>query len=83
MQDCKQVLNKAMQSVGDDEKNQFYGATLGFYKAFMKDAFGSNAAAMVKVWNDFATSPDGLGCPEVPGSELLSSTLPSLDRLGS
>ena len=75
MQDSRQILNKAMQSVGDDEKNQFYGATLGFYKAFMRDAFGGNAAAMVKVWNDYATSPDGLGCAEVPGSESLILTL--------
>ncbi|GAA5970892.1 hypothetical protein JCM3765_000846 [Sporobolomyces pararoseus] len=81
MQDCKQVLNKAMQSVGDDEKNQFYGATLGFYKAFMKDAFGSNAAEMVKVWNDFATSSDGLGCPEVPG--MLAKTVGKMGLRGT
>ncbi|GAA6013530.1 hypothetical protein JCM11491_006111 [Sporobolomyces phaffii] len=81
MQDCRQVLNKAMHAVGDDEKNQFYGATLGFYKAFLRDAFGGNAGEMVKVWNDFATSPDGLGCQEIPG--MLAKTVGKMGLKGT
>lgn len=69
-------LARASSQVDDETKGQFYAASLGFYKGFLRDAFRGSAADMVSVWNDFATQPGGaggLGCAEVPGS---ASSLP-------
>lgn len=64
-------LARAAAQVDDETKGQFYAASLGFYKGFLRDAFRGNAGEMVALWNDFATRPaaeGGLGCAEVPGS---------------
>lgn len=61
-----------MLTVDDETKSQYYGASLGFYKAYLKDTFG-NATNMVAAFNEFTTSREGLayagGSGEVPGSE--------------
>lgn len=82
---CRATLAKAMPLVGTDEKAQFYAASLGFYKASMRDAFRGDAGAMVRVWNEFATAPvqaGGLGCDQVPGSTSFFSPLPLFSPCG-
>ncbi|TKA55254.1 hypothetical protein B0A53_02224 [Rhodotorula sp. CCFEE 5036] len=81
---CRATLAKAMPLVGTDEKAQFYAASLGFYKASMRDAFRGDAGAMVRVWNEFATAPvqaGGLGCDQVPG--ILAQTVGKMGLKGT
>ncbi|GAA5905032.1 hypothetical protein JCM6882_002423 [Rhodosporidiobolus microsporus] len=58
---AREELKRASAAIGEEEKGQFYSASLGFYKAVLRDAFGGNAAALVACFNEFATSPEGLG----------------------
>ncbi|GAA6043821.1 hypothetical protein JCM8097_002067 [Rhodosporidiobolus ruineniae] len=78
---AKSEVRQLMQRVDDDAKGQFYSASLGFYKAVLRDAFGGNAGAMVQTFNEFATSPDGLGCREVPG--ILAQTVGKMGLRGT
>lgn len=59
-----------MLTVDDESKSQFYGASLGFYKSYLRETFG-DAASMVKAFNEFATASDGLayqgGSGQIPG----------------
>ncbi|GAA6020962.1 hypothetical protein JCM10207_003205 [Rhodosporidiobolus poonsookiae] len=67
VQAARAELRALMQTKVDTEtKGQYYSASLGFYKAVLRDAFGGSAARMVQVFNEFATSAEGLGCAEVP-----------------
>ncbi|KWU46315.1 DEAD-domain-containing protein [Rhodotorula sp. JG-1b] len=76
---CRATLAKAMPLVGTDEKNQFYAASLGFYKASLRDAFRGDAGAMVRVWNEFATAPvQAGGSKNADGSDRTSFTHPVL-----
>ncbi|GAA6051794.1 hypothetical protein JCM3770_004976 [Rhodotorula araucariae] len=77
-------LARASADVDDETKGQFYAASLGFYKGFLRDAFRGSAAEMVALWNDFATQPaasGGLGCPDVPG--MLASTVGKMGLKGT
>lgn len=70
--------------VDDETKAQFYSATLGFYKPFIRDMFGS-AENMVATMNAFSASPDGLaytaGRDGVPG--MLASTIGKMGLRGT
>lgn len=71
---CRSLIARAMPQVGAEEKSQHYAAAIGFYKSSLRECFRGDAAALVKLWNDYATAPvevGGLGCEEVPPSESL------------
>ncbi|KAI5478526.1 hypothetical protein MNV49_005055 [Pseudohyphozyma bogoriensis] len=82
--EARRRVKAAMRSVDDESKSQYYSANLGFYKAFLRDTFGS-AERMVEVMNAFATSEDGLaykgGNGEVPG--MLASTVGKMGLRGT
>ncbi|GAA5834636.1 hypothetical protein JCM11251_003619 [Rhodosporidiobolus azoricus] len=78
---AREELKRACGAIGEEEKGQFYSASLGFYKAVLRDAFNGNAALMVQTFNEFATSPDGLGCAQVPG--LLAQTVGKMNLRGT
>lgn len=71
-----------MNKVEDELKSQFYAASLGFYKSFLRDAFGGRAEEMVRVWNEFAIGSEGLGYKGgeqgVPGLLAVSILISSL-----
>lgn len=70
IQQAKAAVSRAMLTVDDESKSQFYGASLGFYKSYLRETFG-DAASMVKAFNEFATASDGLayqgGSGQIPG----------------
>jgi ATP-dependent RNA helicase MSS116 len=70
---ARELIKRAMGTVDDETKAQFYSAQLGFYKPFLGQCFGS-AEAMVQVMNELAASKDGLayggGNGEIPGVSL-------------
>ncbi|GAA5941383.1 hypothetical protein JCM3775_004912 [Rhodotorula graminis] len=77
-------LARASSQVDDETKGQFYAASLGFYKGFLRDAFRGSAADMIALWNDFATQSTGaggLGCAEVPG--MLAQTVSKMGLKGT
>lgn len=80
--EARQQTQKAMLTIDDELKSQYYGATLGFYKSFLKDAFRSSAGEMVRVFNEFAVAREGLAyngaSGEVPGSELILNGLATI-----
>ncbi|SCV74294.1 BQ2448_6726 [Microbotryum intermedium] len=65
---AKNQVAEAMRTIDDDLKSQFYGATLGFYKTYLKDSFRGSAENMVATFNAFATAQDGLAFDGASGA---------------
>ncbi|SGY45300.1 BQ5605_C001g00271 [Microbotryum silenes-dioicae] len=65
---AKTQVAAAMRTIDDDLKSQFYGATLGFYKTYLKDSFRGSAENMVATFNAFATAQDGLAFDGASGA---------------
>ncbi|KAK4705975.1 hypothetical protein P7C70_g230, partial [Phenoliferia sp. Uapishka_3] len=84
LEKARAAVRAAMATVDDETKSQHYGASLGFYKSFLRECFGS-AEGMVKVMNDYAVSPDGLAYArssgETPG--MLASTIGKMGLRGT
>ncbi|GAA5929584.1 hypothetical protein JCM1841_004986 [Sporobolomyces salmonicolor] len=78
---ARRELNAAMAQVDNESKGQYYSASLGFYKGFLRDAFRSDAGALVRTFNEYATHQDGLGCAEVPG--VLAQTVGKMGLRGT